>query len=55
MEYYSWDSAALGRFAKHWATGEPMSPNLVAALQKSRHMFSAMNLQTQVGGGACCT
>jgi oligopeptidase A len=38
MEHWAWDPSVLARFARHYATGEPMPSELMEALSRSRYV-----------------
>ena len=46
LEHWAWDASVLVRFAKHHATGEPMPPDLVEQLTRSR--FVNVGLKTAI-------
>jgi intermediate peptidase len=51
MEYFAWDARVLRTFAKHHSTGEPIPEGLVSKLRQSKTMFSALDMEMQVGLG----
>ncbi|KAF0904534.1 hypothetical protein E2562_035431 [Oryza meyeriana var. granulata] len=48
FEFYAWDYRVLRKFALDETTGDPIPEKLVKALNASRNMFPAMELQRQV-------
>ena len=54
MEYFAFDYRVLRLFAKHHITGETIPEHLVQTIRKSRSMFSAIDMQTQVQSAAPC-
>lgn len=48
FEYYAWDYRVLTRFARHYATGEPIPVKMVEAMNKAKNLFAATELQRQV-------
>lgn len=48
MEYFAWDEAVLGTFAKHHRTDEPVPPQLLHDMRRNKSRFAAMDMQTQV-------
>jgi intermediate peptidase len=49
LELFVDDHRVLRQFAKHYSTGEIIPARVVDGLRQSKRMFSAMDLQTQVG------
>ncbi|EQC30747.1 hypothetical protein SDRG_11506 [Saprolegnia diclina VS20] len=47
FEYFAWDERVVQRFAKHYETHHPIPASMLANLKASKHMFSAMETQTQ--------
>ncbi|OQR96885.1 mitochondrial intermediate peptidase [Achlya hypogyna] len=47
FEYFAWDERVVSAFARHYATGDPIPAAMLANLKASKHMFSAMETQTQ--------
>ncbi|ETV78392.1 hypothetical protein, variant 1 [Aphanomyces astaci] len=47
FEYFAWDPRVVETFARHFDTNEPIPRSMVANLRASKHMFSAMDTQTQ--------
>uniref|UniRef100_A0A0D9WTE8 Peptidase M3A/M3B catalytic domain-containing protein n=1 Tax=Leersia perrieri TaxID=77586 RepID=A0A0D9WTE8_9ORYZ len=48
FEFYAWDYRVLRKFALDETTGDPIPEKLVKALNASRNMFPAMELQRQI-------
>ncbi|XP_052159744.1 mitochondrial intermediate peptidase, mitochondrial [Oryza glaberrima] len=48
FEFYAWDYRVLRKFAVDETTGDPIPEKLVKALNASRNMFPAMELQRQI-------
>jgi len=51
MEHWAWDPSVLARFARHYATGEPMPAELMEALGRSRYVDIGLwtSIQTVYG------
>ncbi|KAI5066889.1 hypothetical protein GOP47_0017417 [Adiantum capillus-veneris] len=48
FENYAWDYRVLSKFARHYATGDPIPLEMVTAMRRSKDMFAATQLQQQV-------
>ncbi len=48
MEYYCWNEDFLNIIGKHYITGEPIPSKSLENLVKSRNLFKAIDIQTQV-------
>ena len=53
MENWCWEEEVLGRFARHFETGEPLPGELKARLLRSRHFQKALFLVRQLEYGIC--
>ena len=49
MEYFASDPRVLRSFARHYKTGEQIPVDYVNTLVKSKAVFAASELQSQVG------
>ncbi|RHY28871.1 hypothetical protein DYB32_005639 [Aphanomyces invadans] len=47
FEYFAWDPRVVETFAKHYDTNAPIPRTMLDNLRASKHMFSAMDTQTQ--------
>ncbi|HEX7170976.1 MAG TPA: M3 family metallopeptidase [Candidatus Limnocylindria bacterium] len=47
MEHWTWEPSVLGRFAKHYSTGEPMPDDLVAQMQRARWVNVGIRIALQ--------
>ncbi|TMW62237.1 hypothetical protein Poli38472_009730 [Pythium oligandrum] len=47
FEYFAWDYRVVREFARHHRTNEPIPREMMESLRQSKHMFSAMDTQTQ--------
>lgn len=47
FEYFAWDPRVVREFARHHETNEPIPADMMRALRASKHMFAAMDTQTQ--------
>jgi intermediate peptidase len=47
FEYFTWDYRVVKEFALHHKTKEPIPEEMMINLKKSKHMFAAMDTQTQ--------
>ncbi|KAJ0409475.1 hypothetical protein P43SY_002365 [Pythium insidiosum] len=47
FEYFAWDYRVVREFARHHATGEALPEEMMTRLKQSKHMFAAMDAQTQ--------
>lgn len=47
FEYFAWDYRVVREFARHHETNEPIPRDMMAGLRNSKHMFAAMDTQTQ--------
>ncbi len=48
MENWVWEKAALKRFARHYATGDPIPDELVDRMLAVKHLNSAVDIQQQL-------
>lgn len=48
LEEWSWDTATLQTFAKHWQTGEPIPAALVAQMRKARDFGKGLQVRQQM-------
>jgi Zn-dependent oligopeptidase len=48
MEHWTWDPAVLGRFARHYRTGEPMPDELVRQMIAARQLNIGLKTMVQV-------
>ena len=48
MEYFASDARVLGKFARHWQTGEPLSSEKINKIIRAKHIFAASEIQTQI-------
>ena len=48
MEHWTWDPAVLGRFARHFRTGEPISAELVRQMVAARYLNVGLKTMVQV-------
>jgi Zn-dependent oligopeptidase len=48
MEHWTWDPTVLGRFARHYLTGEPIPPNLVERMIAARRLNIGLKTMVQV-------
>mmetsp|Transcript_4950 Transcript_4950/g.16151 ORF Transcript_4950/g.16151 Transcript_4950/m.16151 type:complete len:345 (+) Transcript_4950:102-1136(+) len=48
MEHFVWDERSLKVLARHHVTKDPMPSGMVARLRKSKSLYSALDLQSQV-------
>ncbi len=48
MEYYVWDREFLNIIGKHYVTGESIPPKNLENLVKSRNLFKAIDIKSQV-------
>ena len=48
MEYFAWDPRILSSFARHYRTGQVLPEEMIEKMCMPRHMFSALEMQTQV-------
>jgi oligopeptidase A len=49
MENWTWDREALGLFARHWVTGEPLPEELFRRMDRSRTFMAAYDQMRQLG------
>jgi intermediate peptidase len=47
FEYFAWDPRVVREFARHHETNEPIPTDMMRSLRASKHMFAAMDTQTQ--------
>ncbi|KAF0689112.1 Aste57867_19384 [Aphanomyces stellatus] len=47
FEYFAWDPRVVETFARHYDTNAPIPRAMLDNLRQSKHMFSAMDAQTQ--------
>jgi intermediate peptidase len=47
FEYFAWDYRVVREFARHHKTQEPIPRDMMHSLKQSKHMFAAMDAQTQ--------
>ncbi|OQR95881.1 mitochondrial intermediate peptidase [Thraustotheca clavata] len=47
FEYFCWDERVVQCFARHYETQAPIPLEMLSNLKRSKHMFSAMETQTQ--------
>lgn len=47
FEYFAWDYRVVHEFARHHETNEPIPREMMRSLKQSKHMFAAMDAQTQ--------
>lgn len=47
MEHWTWEPSVLGRFARHYATGEPIPDELVAQMQRARWVNVGLRIALQ--------
>ncbi|MGH2488294.1 MAG: M3 family metallopeptidase, partial [Candidatus Limnocylindria bacterium] len=48
MEHWTWDPTVLGRFARHYRTGEPIPPDLVERMIAARRLNIGLKTMVQV-------
>ena len=48
MEHWTWDPSVLGRFARHYRTGEPIPPELVGQMIAARQLNIGVKTMIQV-------
>lgn len=48
MEHWTWDPSVLGRFARHYRTGEPIPPELVRQMIAARQLNIGLKTMVQV-------
>jgi Zn-dependent oligopeptidase len=48
MEYLAWDEQGLALLSGHYETGEPIPPDVAAALRASKHAFVGVETLQQV-------
>jgi thimet oligopeptidase len=47
MEHWTWEPSVLDRFARHYATGEPIPPDLAEQMLRSRWVNTAIKIGVQ--------
>ena len=55
MERWAWEPTVIERAARHWSTGEPLSPELVQRLTSSRFLGALGRTFTRAGCSASST
>jgi thimet oligopeptidase len=48
LEHWVWDPAILGRFSRHYATGEPLPAALLDAMVRAKHLSSGIKERRQL-------
>ena len=48
MEHWTWDPSVLGRFARHYGSGEPMPDEIVVQMQRARWVDEGIKIGVQV-------
>jgi Zn-dependent oligopeptidase len=52
MEHWTWEPAVLGRFARHYLTGDPMPDALVTSMTAARNLNAGLRAAIQVFYGS---